>query len=179
MDIAVPPSGVVAAPREKVRKYFLVESSLTCAGAGATKVPGGSFMGVLTEERTPTDRVRASDGRAGRIPLEVPIRIRRQNGTESGSADGACTGITKNICSGGVFVATLRSFTVGERVAVRLKIPGDAEAVEALAEVRWSRPFQELDDRPAGFGLRFIDTPLRAARVERIMATIRSLCRLV
>jgi uncharacterized protein (TIGR02266 family) len=175
MDIAVPPSGVVAARRKKVRRYFLAESALTCGAAGATKVPGGSFMGVLTEERTPTDRVRASDGRAGRIPLEVPIQLRRQNDSD----DGVYTGVTKNICSGGVFVATLRSFTVGERVAVRLKIPGDAEAVEALAEVRWCRPFQELDDRPAGFGLRFIDTPLRAARVERIMLAIRTLCRIV
>ena len=130
-------------------------------------------MAVLTGDRTTNDGDRASDGRAGRIPLEVPIQIRR------GSDDGVCTGVTRNICSGGVFVATLRSFTVGERVAVRLKIPGDAEPVEALAEVRWSRPFQELDDRPAGFGLRFIDTPLRAARVERIMQTIRSLCRSV
>ena len=76
-------------------------------------------------------------------------------------------GATKNICAGGVFVAMFRSFSVGERVAVWLRMPGDAEPVEALAEVRWSRPFQELDDRPAGMGLRFIDTPLRAVRISR------------
>jgi len=46
-------------------------------------------------------------------------------------------------------------------------MPGDTEPVEALADVCWSRPFQELDDRPAGVGLRFIDTPLRVARVTR------------
>ena len=40
---------------------------------------------------------------------------------------------------------------------------GDGQPVEALAEVRWCRPFIELDDLPAGVGLRFIDTPLRAA----------------
>ena len=133
-------------------------------------------MGVLTGERTPTDWARASDGRAGRIPLEIAIQIRSQkNETDEQS----WTGVTKNMCGGGLFVATLQSLPIGERVAVRLKIPGDAEAVEALAEVRWSRPFQELDDQPAGFGLRFIDTPLRAARVERIMLTIRTLCRTV
>jgi Tfp pilus assembly protein PilZ len=76
--------------------------------------------------------------------------------------------VTKNIWAGGVFVATLRSFSIGERVALRLAIPGDAEPVEALAEVCWSRPFQELDDRPAGIGLRFIDTPLRVVRVMRL-----------
>ena len=110
-------------------------------------------MAVLTGDRTTNDGDRASDGRAGRIPWKSPSRF------DAAATDDVCTGVTKNICSGGVFVATLRSFTVGERVAVRLKIPGDAEPVEALAEVRWSRPFQELDDCPAGFGLRFIDTP--------------------
>src|SRR5450631_457513 len=40
--------------------------------------------------------------------------------------------------------------------------PGERRPVDALAEVRWDRPFQELDDRPAGLGLRFIDTPLHA-----------------
>jgi uncharacterized protein (TIGR02266 family) len=123
-------------------------------------------MSVLTGDRTPTDHDRASDDRrAGRIPLEVSVRLR--------SDAGSCTGVAKNICAGGVFVATLRSFSVGERVAVRLAIPGDAEPVEVLAEVRWSRPFQELDDRPVGLGLRFIDMPLGAARVERIVRLSR------
>jgi len=47
---------------------------------------------------------------------------------------------------------------------VTLKMRGDAEPVEALAEVRWCRPLEDLDDlQPPGVGLRFIDTPLRAA----------------
>jgi uncharacterized protein (TIGR02266 family) len=137
------------------------DQKLTGAFEEATK----SFMSVITGERTPSHRLRASDGRAGRIPLEVSVRLR--------SDAGWCPGVTKNICTGGVFVATLRSFSVGERVAVRLAIPGDAEPVEALAEVRWSRPFQDLDDRPVGLGLRFIDTPLGAARVERIVRLSR------
>jgi uncharacterized protein (TIGR02266 family) len=112
-------------------------------------------MSVLTKERTPTDRGRASDGRAGRVALEIPVQLRDRQGSSAG--------VTKNICAGGVFVATIRSFPVGERVAVNLTIPGDAEPVEVLAEVRWTRAFQELDDRPAGLGLRFIDTPMRAA----------------
>jgi uncharacterized protein (TIGR02266 family) len=123
-------------------------------------------MSVLTSERTPTDHHRASDGRSGRIALEVPVQLK--------SRAGWCRGVTNNICAGGVFVTTLRSFSVGDRVTLRLAIAGDAEPVDALAEVRWCRPFQELDDRPAGLGLRFIDTPLHAARLERI---IRSSCR--
>ena len=112
-------------------------------------------MSVLTTERTPIDGDRASEGRSGRIGLEVPVLLRTHRGSSSG--------VTKNICAGGVFVATIRSLDVGDRVTLRLTIPGDTEPVEALAEVRWSRPFQELDDRPAGVGLRFIDTPIRAA----------------
>jgi uncharacterized protein (TIGR02266 family) len=110
-------------------------------------------------ERTPSDPDRAPDERARRIRLEIPVEIR--------TGTGSFAGVTKNICAGGVFVAMFRSFSVGERVAVWLRMPGDAEPVEALAEVRWSRPFQELPDRPAGLGLRFLDPPPRIIRVTR------------
>jgi len=45
--------------------------------------------------------------------------------------------------------------------------PKDGQAAEekTRTEVRWCRPFVELYDQPAGVGLRFIDTPLRAAFV--------------
>jgi Tfp pilus assembly protein PilZ len=63
-----------------------------------------------------------------------------------------------------MFVATVRLLSIGDRVTVSLKMKGDPEPVEALAEVRWCRRFDELDGLgPPGVGLRFIDTPLRAA----------------
>ena len=124
-------------------------------------------MTVLIDERTPNDRGRASDERVGRVALEIPVQLRNREGSSAG--------VTKNICVGGVFVATIRPFPVGERVAVRLTIPGDAEPVEVLAEVRWSRAFQELDDRPAGLGLRFIDTPMRAAILVNELQRARDL----
>jgi uncharacterized protein (TIGR02266 family) len=99
--------------------------------------------------------VRTDKGRANRARLDAPVQLR------GGSA--SWTGVAKNIGPGGVFVATVRFLGVGERVTLALEIPGDAAPVEALAEVRWCRPFTELDDQPAGVGLRFIDTPLRAA----------------
>jgi uncharacterized protein (TIGR02266 family) len=92
--------------------------------------------------------------RATRVDVEVPVRFRTRRGTG--------TGVTKNIGAGGLFVATLRPVPVGDRVVVRATIPGDSAPVEFLAEVRWSRSFQDLDDRPAGLGLRFVDTPMRA-----------------
>src|SRR5579871_6265157 len=93
--------------------------------------------------------------RAGRAELEVPVSFRGPGGRG--------TGVSKNICAGGLFVATLRALPMGTRVVLRLTFPGDREAIEVLGEVRWARAFQELDDRPAGLGLRFVDTPLRAA----------------
>jgi uncharacterized protein (TIGR02266 family) len=108
-------------------------------------------MGVRIKERTPTEDER----RSVRVDLEIPVQFRGRGGSG--------TGLTKNICANGVFVATLRSLPVGARLVVRLSLPGDAGPVEFLAEVRWSRPFQELDDRSAGFGLRFVDTPVGAS----------------
>jgi hypothetical protein len=48
-------------------------------------------------------------------------------------------------------------------VVVSVTIPGATEPVDILAEVRWSRPFQDLVDVPCGLGLRFVETPVRAA----------------
>ena len=115
-------------------------------------------MSVLITDETPYDAVARVD-RSGRIPLEVPVQLRIH--------ERAHAAVTKNIGGGGLFVATLRDLPVGRQVTVVLTIPGDSEPVEALAEVRWSRPFEALDERPAGLGLRFIDTPLRAAILVR------------
>jgi uncharacterized protein (TIGR02266 family) len=112
-------------------------------------------MPIPPSEKTPHVGGRTDNGRANRVGLEVPVRLR------TGGA--SCAGVTKNIGSGGVFVATVRSLRVGDRVTVTLEMQGDAAPVEALAEVRWCRPLEDLDDQPAGVGLRFIDTPLRAA----------------
>lgn len=79
------------------------------------------------------------------------------------SRAGSGPGLVKNLCAGGLFVSTARLLAVGDWVVVRLTIPGATEAVEILGEVRWSRPFQDLVDIPSGLGLRFVETPVRAA----------------
>ncbi len=107
-------------------------------------------MSRSTGEKIPWNGER----RATRVDVEVPVRFRTRRGSG--------TGVARNIGAGGLFVATLRAVPVGDRVVVRATIPGDSAPVEFLAEVRWSRAFQELDDRPAGLGLRFVDTPVRA-----------------
>lgn len=117
-------------------------------------------------DQTPIDRDQMASGRSGRIPLEVPVQLRIDELSHAA--------VTKNISGGGVFVATMRSLPIGDRVTVTLTIPGDSDPVEALAEVRWSRPSHALDDRPAGLGLQFIDTPLRAAILVRELQLLGS-----
>ena len=106
-------------------------------------------------EQTPFMAGRTDKGRANRSRLDVPVQLRERGASY--------TGLAKNIGPGGVFVATVRALGVGDRVVVTLKMKGDAGPIEALAEVRWCRPFVERNDLPAGVGLRFVDTPLRAA----------------
>jgi uncharacterized protein (TIGR02266 family) len=108
---------------------------------------------------------RTDNGRANRVRLEVPVHL------QEGHA--ACTGVAKNIGPGGVFVATVRMLGVGARVTVTLALPGSAAPIAALAEVRWCRPFVDLTDLPAGVGLRFIDTPLRAAALANELRRAR------
>jgi uncharacterized protein (TIGR02266 family) len=110
---------------------------------------------VPPSEQRPYTGGRTDKGRANRVRLEAPVHLR--------GAGASWSGVAKNIGPGGVFVATVRFLGVGERVTLTLEMPIDAEPIEALAEVRWCRPFVELHDLPAGVGLRFIDTPLRAA----------------
>ena len=98
---------------------------------------------------------RTDKGRANRVRLDVPVQLRERGASFAGFA--------KDIGPDGVFIATARAMGVGDRVTVTLKTKGDLGPIEALAEVRWCRPFVALHDRPAGVGLRFIDTPLRAA----------------
>ena len=112
-------------------------------------------MPVPPSAQRPYTGGRTDKGRADRVHLEAPVHLRGSGASWSG--------VAKNIGPGGIFVATVRFLGVGERVTLTLEVPIDAEPIEALAEVRWCRPFTEVHDPPAGVGLRFIDTPVRAA----------------
>lgn len=92
--------------------------------------------------------------RPRRIDLEIPVQLRSRSGLEPG--------VVKNLCDGGVFVATPHLLTAGDWVIVSFTIPGATEPIEILGEVRWSRPYQDLVDIPSGMGLRFVETPVRA-----------------
>jgi uncharacterized protein (TIGR02266 family) len=114
-------------------------------------------MPVTSGEQRNRTGGRTDMGRANRVAMEVPVHLCE--------GDASFKGVIRNIGPGGVFLATLRPLGVGARVILSLDLRGDTQLIEALAEVRGCRPFVELDDRPAGVGLRFIDTPLRAATI--------------
>jgi uncharacterized protein (TIGR02266 family) len=97
-------------------------------------------------DASPADR-RASP----RFDLEVEV------GFETDS--NFYTGLTQDISSGGLFVATHQLRRVGDRIKVKFALPGRAEPVEVETEVRWVRESSSLQrlDGAHGMGLRFVD----------------------
>lgn len=73
------------------------------------------------------------------------------------------TGLTCDLGTGGLFVATHWLRPVGTRLRVRFALPGLDEPIAADVEVRWVRDgrFSAL---PPGLGLRFVDLPPWALR---------------
>jgi len=97
------------------------------------------------------DDVRPSPARSGRAPLEIPVLV---------EADGVMsTGVTRNLSQEGAFVATRRPPSVGERLTLRLAVPGHDVPLAISALVRWLRPIDDAAGRPAGIGVSFVDPP--------------------
>jgi uncharacterized protein (TIGR02266 family) len=84
--------------------------------------------------------------RPGRAPIEMNVEVKA--GAECFSAK------SKNIGVGGLFVATDRRFHVGQPLIVELALPRHVRPIAVGAEVRWIR---EVDGRPSGTGLRFVN----------------------
>ena len=100
--------------------------------------------------------------RLGRAALEVPIALR--NG-----AGGWMRGVVRNVAIGGMFVATRRSLPVGARVVARLSSADRKERDEIEARVCWSRRAADSDGSPAGVGLEFAGSKVRAAIFVRVL----------
>ena len=84
------------------------------------------------------------------------------------------TGLTQDLSGGGIFVATNQIRQVGERITVRLNLPGQAETFEILTEVRWIRGTAlsyGIDD--PGMGLRFLQMSPEAKRAVHDFLTQR------
>jgi uncharacterized protein (TIGR02266 family) len=73
------------------------------------------------------------------------------------------TGLSRDIGSGGLFVATRRVQRIGDRLHVQFTLPDVPAPIRADTEVRWTRSEATSDaDHPPGIGLRFLHLPLQA-----------------
>ncbi len=59
-----------------------------------------------------------------------------------------------NLSRGGLFVPSQQPMPAGTRLTLSLAIPGESDAVELHAEVRWTRTFDAIEG-PAGMGIAF------------------------
>ena len=89
--------------------------------------------------------------RSGRSELEVSVDLQ--------SKQDRYAGVTKNIGSGGVFVATPRVLQVGDVVTLSFNLPGLNESLTVDASVRWIRPAGP-ETGEGGMGLKFINVSL-------------------
>lgn len=69
------------------------------------------------------------------------------------------TGLTQNISTGGLFIATHQIKRVGEHVHLKFTLPGAARPIECDTEVRWIRENSSLHrtDSAPGMGVRFLN----------------------
>ena len=88
------------------------------------------------------------------------------------------TGLTQNISTGGLFIATQKIKRVGERIHLKFTLPGGVAPIECETEVRWIRENTSLlrTDGSPGMGVRFIDmSPKDAEAIDRFLQGRESL----
>src|SRR6185503_9083751 len=76
------------------------------------------------------------------------------------------TGLTQNISSGGVFIATHHLRKIGDRITLKFTLPGSAKQLAVETEVRWIRENSALMNAGAsgtGMGVRFINLSAEAS----------------
>lgn len=76
-------------------------------------------------------------------------------------------GLTANISTGGLFIASDMPFKKGDKVEVRFSIPGASHVFHKHATVCWTRPFDSdgSGHSKAGAGVKFDDLTDEEARI--------------
>ena len=88
------------------------------------------------------------------------------------------TGLTQDISSGGLFIATHQLRSVGEVFMLKFSLPGHETPIEVECEVRWVRESTSLEraDLGYGMGVNFRDLPPAAeAAIKAFIARRDSL----
>ena len=97
---------------------------------------------------------------SARVDLEVEVGLETDNNFY--------TGLTQDISTGGVFVATHNLRRRGERLVVKFSLPGVSTPFTVDAEVRWLREVSSLHgghEAATGMGLKFLNLPPQAKAV--------------
>jgi uncharacterized protein (TIGR02266 family) len=80
------------------------------------------------------------------------------------------TGLTQDLSTGGIFVATYANLPLGANIVLSLSLPDGGPKLEAKAEVRWLRVMREDPEQWPGVGLRFLElSPAAKKRIERCL----------
>ena len=94
---------------------------------------------------------------AERFDLEVKVDLE--------SDHNFYTGLTQNISSGGVFIATHHLRKIGDRITLKFTLPGSEKVLAVETEVRWIRENIALmrAENGTGMGVRFINLSQEAS----------------
>src|SRR5262245_23657039 len=119
--------------------------------------PGGRDPPMFTYPSTFLDDLYETE--PGADERRVQPRVQLNVEVTLASEHNFYTGLSQDISTGGIFVATRDVLVVGDRLSLTFKPPGMELPFETQAEVRWVRPPWTQTDaaRPAGMGLRFLN----------------------
>ena len=94
---------------------------------------------------------------AERFDLEVKVDLESEHNFY--------TGLTQNISSGGVFIATHHLRKIGDRITLKFTLPGSEKVLAVETEVRWIRENSALlrAENGTGMGVRFINLSAEAS----------------
>jgi uncharacterized protein (TIGR02266 family) len=114
----------------------------------------------------PQQNVRAAE----RFDLEVKVDLE--------SDHNFYTGLTQNISSGGLFIATSAIRKIGDRITLNFSLPGTPDLVSVETEVRWIRENSALHktEGATGMGVRFVNlSPVASAAIQQFLESRDSL----
>ena len=101
---------------------------------------------------------------AERFDLEVTVDLE--------SDHNFYTGLTQNISSGGVFIATHHLRKIGDRITLKFTLPDSGKQLAVETEVRWLRENSALMNAGVsgtGMGVRFINLSRRSLRRDQLV----------
>ena len=107
---------------------------------------------------------------AERFDLEVKVDLE--------SDHNFYTGLTQNISSGGLFIATSAIRKIGDRITLKFSLPGTTDTLAVETEVRWIRENSALHkvEGATGMGVRFVNlSPAAAATIQKFVESRDSL----